>query len=79
MKKYISEREMHKNFLLKDGDYKSTKEVLERIAKYIPNDKILRPIISTVQIDGGNHRFKQAGHRLLPDVCSTTRHQKVVL
>ncbi len=40
MKKYITEREYHKNFLLKDGDYKSTKEIVERIAKYIPNDNI---------------------------------------
>lgn len=40
MKKYLTEREYHKNFLLKDGDYKSTKEILERIAKYIPNDRI---------------------------------------
>ena len=41
MKKFITEREFHKNFLLKDGDYKSTKDVLERIAKYIPNENIL--------------------------------------
>lgn len=40
MKKYLTERDYHKNFLLKDGDYKSTKEILERIAKYIPNDNI---------------------------------------
>jgi len=33
MKKYLTEREMHKDFLLKDGDYKSTKEILERIIK----------------------------------------------
>ncbi len=40
MKKYLTEREFHKDFLLKDGDYKSTKEVLERIAKYVPNNNI---------------------------------------
>ena len=40
MKKFLTEREYHKNFLLKDGDYKSTKEILERIANYIANDNI---------------------------------------
>jgi len=40
MKKYLTEREMHKDFLLKDGDYKSTKEILERIAKYVPDNNI---------------------------------------
>ena len=40
MKKYLTEREMQKDFLLKDGDYKSTKEVVERIAKYMPNNNI---------------------------------------
>ena len=40
MKKYLTEREMHKDFLLKDGDYVSTKEMLERVAKYVPNNNI---------------------------------------
>ena len=40
MKKYLTEREYNKALLLKDGDYKSTKEVLERIAKYVPNNNI---------------------------------------
>ena len=40
MKKYLTEREMQKDFLLKDGDYKSTKEILERIAKYVPDNNI---------------------------------------
>ena len=39
--KYLSERQINKHFLLKDGDYQSTKEVFERIAKYIPNKPIL--------------------------------------
>ena len=39
--KYKTEREMNKNALLKDGDYCSTRDVLERIAKYIPNKNIL--------------------------------------
>ena len=41
MRKYKTERQLQKNFLLKDGDYKSTKEMLHRIAKYIPNKNIL--------------------------------------
>ena len=39
--KYKTEREMNRDFLLKDGDYKSTKEIFERIAKIIPDRKIL--------------------------------------
>lgn len=39
--KYKTEREHHKNYLLKDGDYTSTKEIFERIAKYIPEKNIL--------------------------------------
>lgn len=41
MKKYKCERELLQNTLLKDGDYNSTKEVFERIAKYMPEAKIL--------------------------------------
>lgn len=39
--KLLTEREMQKKFLLKDGDYTSTKDVLERIKNYIPNKNIL--------------------------------------
>lgn len=39
--KLQTERQMNKNFLLKDGDYKSTKDIFERINKYIPNKNIL--------------------------------------
>ena len=39
--KLQTERQMNKNFLLKDGDYNSTKEIFERINKYIPNKNIL--------------------------------------
>lgn len=41
MRKYETERVMCKDTLLKDGDYKSTKEVFERIAHYIPDTKII--------------------------------------
>ncbi len=37
---YKTEREMQKKTLLKDGDFKTTREVFERIAKYIPNAQI---------------------------------------
>ncbi|MBE5735380.1 MAG: hypothetical protein E7361_02925 [Clostridiales bacterium] len=37
----VTERELNRNFLLKDGDYKSTKEIFERIAEYIPDKKII--------------------------------------
>ena len=39
--RYKSERQLQKKLLLKDGDYRSTKEVLERIVKYIPDKNIL--------------------------------------
>ena len=39
--KYKTEREWNKDYLLKDGDYKSTKEIFERIAKLIPDRNIL--------------------------------------
>lgn len=37
---YKTEREMQKSTLLKNGDYKTTREVFERIAKYIPDAQI---------------------------------------
>lgn len=39
--KLKTERQMLSKTLLKNGDYKTTKEVFERIAKEIPNNKIL--------------------------------------
>ena len=41
MQRYETERERNKDFLLKDGDYVSTKDVLNRIAKIIPDKKIM--------------------------------------
>lgn len=37
---YKTEREMQKSTLLRDGDYRTTREVFERIAKYIPDAQI---------------------------------------
>ena len=39
--KFITERERLRETLLKDGDYQSTKEIFERIAKYIPDKKLI--------------------------------------
>lgn len=39
--KLKTERQMQKNFLLKDGDYKNTRDVFERLARYLPNKNIL--------------------------------------
>lgn len=39
--KYLTERQMNANFLLKDGDYRSIREMLERLNRMIPNYKIL--------------------------------------
>ena len=39
--KIKTEREWNKKYLLKDGDYKSTKEMFERIATLIPDKKLL--------------------------------------
>ena len=39
--KHLTERELNKNFLLKDGDYKTTRDVFLRIAQIIPDKPIL--------------------------------------
>jgi len=48
--KYKTERQFQKNLLLKDGDYKSTKEIFERLNKYLPNKKILAELDKNKQI-----------------------------
>ena len=50
MKKFSTEREMNKDFLLKDGDYQSTKEALMRIAKMIPENKIFADLDENLNI-----------------------------
>lgn len=44
--KYYKETEMLKNTFLKEGDYKSTKEVFERIARLAPDAQILAELDS---------------------------------
>ena len=39
--KYLTERERLKDTLLKEGDYTSTKEMFERVAKLMPDKKII--------------------------------------
>jgi len=39
--KYQTERELNRNFLLKEGDYTSNREVVQRIARIIPDRNIL--------------------------------------
>lgn len=62
--KLIAEREQQKNFLLKDGDYKSTKEVFERIARMIPD----RPILA--DLDENKNIVYHTAKDLLNDVES---------
>ncbi|MDO5321789.1 MAG: AMP-binding protein [Bacteroidia bacterium] len=38
---FMTERQMNKNILLKDGDYESIRQVLERIASILPDHRIL--------------------------------------
>ena len=40
-KTFMTERQMNKNILLKDGDYESIRQVLERIASILPDNRIL--------------------------------------
>ena len=57
-----TEREYQKNHLLKDGDYKSTKEIFERIAKYCPENKIFG------ELDKDNNIIYHTAKDVLKDV-----------
>lgn len=48
--RYYSERQLQKNKLLKDGDYTSIREMLERIRKYVPKNLILSELDSNTNI-----------------------------
>ena len=60
--KYKTERQNLKKTLLKDGDYNSTKEIFERINKYIPNKKIL------AEIDKNKNIIYHTAHDLYNDI-----------
>lgn len=48
--KYRSEREMQASTLLRDGDYSSTRDMIERIGRMIPNNKIFAELDKERQI-----------------------------
>lgn len=48
--KFVTEREKLRETLLKDGDYKSTKEIFEKIAEQIPDQKIFGELDSKKNI-----------------------------
>lgn len=47
---YKTERQMQKRTLLKDGDYQSTRQIFERVAKYLPNENIFAELDDKKQI-----------------------------
>ncbi len=46
----MTEREMNRNTLLKEGDYENIKQLLERIDRYVPENKILAELDSDKRI-----------------------------
>ena len=50
MKKYRTEREYQRNTLLKDGDYRSIRDMLVRINRLIPETRILAELDKEKQI-----------------------------
>ena len=60
--RYKTEREYNRNILLKEGDYKSTKEIFERIARIIPNKNIL------AELDQNKKIVYHTAKNLLEDV-----------
>lgn len=62
--KYYKETEMLKNTFLKEGDYKSTKEVFERIARLAPDVRVL------AELDRNRKIVYHTAKNLLDDVES---------
>lgn len=60
--KYKTEREFHKGFLLKDGDYRSIREMLERINRMIPQKVLL------VELDGSNNIVEYTASKIYNEV-----------
>ena len=48
--RYKTERELQSDTLLKEGDYRSIKDMLERINRYIPDQKILAELNESNEI-----------------------------
>jgi len=60
--KYKTEREFHKGFLLKDGDYRSIREMLERINRMIPHKVLL------AELDGSNNIVEYTASKIYNEV-----------
>lgn len=60
--KYKTEREFHKGFLLKDGDYRNIREMLERINRMIPQKVLL------AELDGSNNIVEYTASKIYNEV-----------
>ena len=62
--KYKTEREFHKNFLLKEGDYRSIREMLGRINRMIPQKVLL------AELDAGNNLVEYTAQNIYNEVMA---------
>ena len=62
--KYKTEREFHKNFLLKEGDYRSIREMLGRINRMIPHKVLL------AELDAGNNMVEYTAQNIYNEVMA---------
>ncbi len=60
--KYKTEREFHKDFLLKEGDYRSIREMLGRINRMIPQKVLL------AELDAGNNMVEYTAQNIYNEV-----------
>jgi len=49
-KKFMTERQMNAGTLLKDGDYRSIREVIQRLNKYVPDNQIFAELDSKKEL-----------------------------
>ncbi len=62
--KYKTEREFHKDFLLKEGDYRSIREMLGRINRMIPQKVLL------AELDAGNNMVEFTAQNIYNEVMA---------
>ena len=62
--KYKTEREFHKDFLLKEGDYRSIREMLGRINRMIPHKVLL------AELDAGNNMVEYTAQNIYNEVMA---------
>ena len=62
--KYKTEREFHKDFLLKEGDYSSIREMLGRINRMIPQKVLL------AELDAGNNMVEYTAQNIYNEVMA---------